>query len=698
MTDNDKPVHILVVDDAPLIRGLLVQVLQKFGYLVNTAEDGQQAIEAFLQQLPDLILMDADMPVMDGIMACAYIKQLPVAKHLPIIMVTSYIEREWVDRAYAAGAIDYVTKPINWDVLRNRIHYILQAKQAEEALFKEKEKAQVTLASIGDGVITTDANGQVEYLNAVATKLTGWRTQEAHGLPLNQILRLIDENTQQPLEFPLRQCLEEGNIMELASNTVLLHRDQQQQFAIEDSAAPIRDRKGRIIGVVLVFHDVTDSRKMTQELAYKAKHDALTGLYNRHEFEAQLQRIRQTPLPPETAHALLYMDLDQFKIVNDTCGHEAGDQLLKDVALLLLKKVDEQATFAHATLARLGGDEFGLLLEHCTLSHSLAIANQLCQTVERFRFFWGNEQTRSIFTIGLSIGLVPIATHNIHQPSLLVMADTACYAAKNAGRNTVHVYQETDTISQNKTVQWVSAIQDNLDKEHGFSLFYQPIKSLHDTSPSKLHYEILLRMDHESQLILPGAFLPAAMRYNLMPNLDLWVIRTVFAWLTSHPQHLEKLTFNTINISSHSLSDNHFLSTVLSYFHHSTLPAHKFCFEIKETTAITNFTSVLTFITTLKPLGCRFALDNFGSGMASCSHLKNIPLDFLKIDGTLIKGIINDPIDYAMVKSINEIAHLMHLQTIAEHVESAAIVDKLKAIQVDYIQGYWVGRPQPLSW
>jgi diguanylate cyclase (GGDEF)-like protein/PAS domain S-box-containing protein len=698
MTDNDKPVHILVVDDAPLIRGLLVQVLQKFGYVIDIAENGQQAIEAFLQQPPDLILMDADMPVMDGVMACAQIKQLPAAKYLPIVMVTSYIEREWVDRAYAAGATDYVTKPINWDVLRNRIHYILQAKQAEEALFKEKEKAQVTLASIGDGVITTDANGQVEYLNAVATKLTGWRTEEAHGLPLNQILRLIDENTQQPLEFPLRQCLEEGQIMEFTSNTVLVHRDQRQQFAIEDSAAPIRDRKGRIIGIVLVFHDVTDSRKMTQELSYKAKHDALTGLYNRHEFEAQLQRIRQSSLPQGTTHALLYMDLDQFKIVNDTCGHEAGDQLLKDVALLLLKRIDEQTTFARATLARLGGDEFGLLLEHCSLSHSLAIANQLCQTLDRFRFFWGNEHTRNIFSIGLSIGLVPISTHNIHQPSLLVMADTACYAAKNAGRNTVHVYQETDALPQNKTVQWVSAIQDNLDKEHGFSLYYQPIKSLHDTSPSNLHYEILLRMDNEQgQLVNPGAFLPAAMRYNLMPNLDLWVIRTVFAWLTSHPQHLEKLTFNMINISSHSLSDNHFLSTVLSYFHHSSLPAHKFCFEIKETTAITNFTSVLTFITTLKPLGCRFALDNFGSGMASCSHLKNIPLDFLKIDGTLIKDILNDPIDYTMVKSINEIAHLMHLQTIAEHVESAAIVDQLKVIQVDYIQGYWVGRPQPLS-
>jgi len=254
-------------------------------------------------------------------------------------------------------------------VLRNRIHYILQAKQAEEALFEEKEKAQITLASIGDGVITTNASGRIEYLNAVATKLTGWKLDEAYGLPLPQIFRIIDENTGQPLTFPLHHYLEAGQTVELSSHIVLIHCDQKQRFAIENTAAPIRDRNGNTIGLVLIFHDVTESRKMTQELSYQAKHDALTGLYNRHEFETQLKRVLELAQedPMTVEYALLYMDLDQFKIVNDSCGHEAGDQLLKDVAKLLQKTIDEDKThYTSAILARLGGDEFALLLEPCS--------------------------------------------------------------------------------------------------------------------------------------------------------------------------------------------------------------------------------------------------------------------------------------------------------------------------------------------
>ncbi|HIE01009.1 MAG TPA: GGDEF domain-containing response regulator, partial [Thiotrichaceae bacterium] len=337
MTSNSA--HILVVDDAPLTRGLLEQALRKYGYRVDTAQNGQQAIDYFLAHHPDLILMDANMPVLDGISACARIKALPEAKYLPILIVTALMEREWVDRAYAAGATDYITKPVNLDVLRNRIHYILQAKQAEEALFDEKEKAQITLASICDGVITTDAKGQVEYLNPVATNLTGWTTQAAQGLPLNSVFCIIDEKTQQPVDIPMDCCLEEGKQIKI-KNPILLHRDRINRFAIEDSGAPIRDRHGKVIGAVLVFNDVTEKRKMTQALAYRATHDALTGLYNRDEFNLQLELMLQAPRDNNTEHALLYMDLDQFKIVNDTCGHEAGDQLLKDVSFLMKKKIE----------------------------------------------------------------------------------------------------------------------------------------------------------------------------------------------------------------------------------------------------------------------------------------------------------------------------------------------------------------------
>ena len=692
--------RILVVDDAPLTRGLLEQVLKKYGYRVDTAENGQQAIDYFLHQPPDLILMDADMPIVDGVTACARIKQLPEAKHLPIIMVTALVERQWIDRAYVAGATDYITKPLNWDVLRNRIHYILRAKQIEEALFDEKEKALVTLASICDGVITTNAKGEVEFLNSVAAKLTGWTTEEAQGLSLNQVFLIIEEKTQQAVEFPIHRCLKEGQTIKLSGDDiVLVHRQGKKRFAIKDSAAPIKDRKGRIIGLVLVFHDVTETRKMTQELSYKAKHDALTGLYNRHEFKAQLQRVLDSPRDSNTEHALFYMDLDRFKIVNDTCGHEAGDQLLKDVALILQRKIELHVTWTQATLARLGGDEFGLLLENCSLSNALTLADSLCESIDVLRFFWINDQQeKSIFTIGISIGLVPVSTQTFNQKSLLAMADAACYAAKNAGRNGVYVYQENDEKQPDQNIQWVSLINDNFEKEQGFSLFYQPILSLRDAPHSNLtRYEILLRMKNQQDyLVPPGAFFSAAIRYNLMPSLDLWVIDNFLSWLNNHPKNLEKLTFGTLNISGLSLGEPHFTETVIKYIRDNNIPAHKLGFEISETAMITNLSNVLNFMTALKELGCFFILDNFGSGIASFNYLKQMPIDFLKIDGALIKGITKDTVDYATIKAINEIAHVMHFQTIAEFVENETIFNKLQEIGVDYVQGYWIGEPKAL--
>ncbi len=700
MTIN-KVARILVVDDAPLIRQLLEQVLQRYGYLVQLAENGQQAIEFFLQFQPDLILMDADMPVLDGVEACIRIKTYPQAKNLPIIMVTAFVEGKWVDRAYAAGATDYVTKPINLDVLRNRIHYILQAKQAEEALFDEKEKAQVTLAAICDGVITTNAKGEVEFLNSVAEKLTGWTTEEAYGLPLNQIYSLKDENTQQPIEFPIQQCLQQGQMVELSYHTVLVHRHHNQHFAIEDSAAPIRDRDGNLIGVVLVVHDVTENRKMTQELTYRAKHDALTGLWNLLEFKTQLNRVLRQARDARGEHALLYMDLDKFKIVNDTCGHEAGDQLLKDVALILQNKVNTWAAGAPAILARLGGDEFGLLLENCSLTSAIELANSLCEQIENYRFFWKNAQIeKSIFTLGISIGLVPLSNQVLNLKSALAMADAACYVAKNTGRNQVHLYQEEQTQQPtDQNIQWVNLINDSLDQEAGFCLFHQSIVSMASASlsPTNYRYEVLLRMkDAQGQLVPLGAFLSVATRYNLMSSLDLWVIRHLLIWLKCHPEHLEQLEVAMLNISGQSLGEQNFSVTMLQLITDAEIPANKLCFEISETTALTNLSGVLHFMTTLKPLGCRFALSNFGSGIGSVTLLKMLPIEFLKIDGAFVKAMTQDIVQQAAVKAINEIAHLMNLKTIAQSVETEELFEQLEQIQVDYVQGYWLSTPQPL--
>jgi diguanylate cyclase (GGDEF)-like protein/PAS domain S-box-containing protein len=700
----DYQAHILVVDDAPLMRKVLAEILIKFGYWVQTADNGQQAIDYFIQHCPDLILMDADMPTLDGVTACQRIKALPEAKYLPVIIVTAYVGREWVDKAYAAGATDYVTKPVNWDVLRNRIHYILQAKRAEEALFDEKEKAQVTLASIGDGVITTNADGLIEYINPIATSLTGWSHDEAHGKPINSVFSLINEISKQSIYFPIENCLHNRQTVTLTEHNqdiVLLHRDGEQCFAIEDSAAPIQDRHGNIIGVVLVFHDMTENRRMTQKLSYQAKHDALTGLFNRHEFNNRLRVVLQQPRQKKVEHALLYLDLDQFKIVNDTCGHDAGDQLLKDVAMLLQTTINDFNSCAKATLARLGGDEFALLLEQCQLQDALLLAHKLCEDVQNLRFFWTDEKNklnRRVFKIGISIGLMPITEHlsdkTTNQKSVLAMADAACYAAKNAGRNNVHIYKDTDLAEE---IEWVSVINNNLEKNTGFHLFYQPISSLKETHYPKF-YEVLLRMDdRQGNLAPPGAFLSTAARYNLMPTLDLYVIDQALMWLSNNPSRLHVLNLCSINISAYSLADKKFLKQVKKHLLTTTVPLSKICFEVTETAAISNFTGAQHFIQEMKSLGCRIAMDDFGSGISAFSFLKKLPIDFLKIDGNLIRHIDEDKVNYAMVKSINEIAHLLNIATIAEFVENEALFKKLQILNVDYIQGYWVGKPQPLQ-
>ncbi|MCK5877434.1 MAG: EAL domain-containing protein [Candidatus Marithrix sp.] len=699
---NSNSAHILVADDSALIRDILRQALQKYGYIVTLVKNGQQAIDYFIAKNPDLILMDADMPILDGISACTQIKKLPAAKHTPIIMITAFVESKKIDSAFAAGVTDYITKPVNLGVLRNRIHYILQAKQAEEALFAEKEKALITLASIGDGVITTDADGKIEFLNPVATRLTGWTNKQAQGLPLSQVLHLQDEKNDKLIKFPLHRCLDEGKTIVKLKNycTILVHRDEQKKFAVNDSAAPIKDRNGNIIGVVLVFSDMTKSREMTNTLAYKASHDSLTGLYNRNEFKVHLENIIQNSEFEKQEHALLFMDLDNFKIVNDTCGHEAGDKLLKEVALLLQQIVIEnKQLFSDFILARLGGDEFGLLLESCPTKSALILADDLCKGIKNIKFFWDTaSHDKNIFTIGISIGLLPMHGQIIHPKNALAMADSACYAAKNIGRNNVYIYQKGKKEPTDKKIHWVSLINNSLEKHDGFSLFYQPIIPLQKHHNLTNCYEVLLRMNDPegNNVIPPGAFLSAAVRYNLMPSLDQWVIKTLFKWLQNNPNHLNQLNFCTINISSYSLNEE-FLNTLIKAIKLSEIPPQKLCFEFSETTSMSNFSEVFTFMTSLKKLGCLIALDNFGTGMASFNYLKRLPLDFLKIDGAWIKKLVGGKVDYAIIKSINEIAHLMQLQTIAECVESQEILNKLYEIEVDYAQGYWIKVPQSLK-
>jgi diguanylate cyclase (GGDEF)-like protein/PAS domain S-box-containing protein len=556
--------------------------------------------------------------------------------------------------------------------------------EAEALLFAEKERAQVTLASIGDGVITTDVAGRIEFLNSVAENLTGWTTADAAGRPLDKVFRIINETTRETVPNPVELVLKNGVVVGLANHTVLIRRDGAE-LNIEDSAAPIRDGDGNIVGVVLVFHDVTKAHEMAKQMGWAATHDSLTGLFNRAEFERRLTKLLART-GAGNQHALLYIDLDQFKVVNDTCGHAAGDQLLCQVASSMHDRLREADT-----LARLGGDEFGVLLENCPASKAREIAEDILGAVRDLRFVWDDKS----FLIGASIGMVPVAGENLDGTRLLSAADTACYAAKDEGRNRVQVFDSADaqTIRRSGEMSWVARINRAFDDQR-FRLHWQAIEPL-QTAGEESHGEILLRMvDDEGAIVAPVSFLPAAERYNLMPRIDRWVVQQATEWLVDHPKRTQCCS---INLSGQTLGDEQLLEFILDQLKRTGLNPKRVCFEITETAAIANLTRAVRFIGALRDHGCRFLLDDFGSGLSSFGYLKNLPVDFLKIDGSFVRNIHRSPIDCAMVGAINDIGHVMGLRTVAEFVENEDIRDLLFRQGVDFGQGYCIAKPVPLD-
>jgi diguanylate cyclase (GGDEF)-like protein/PAS domain S-box-containing protein len=562
---------------------------------------------------------------------------------------------------------------------------ITERKLYEDALFREKESAQITLQSIGDGVITTDAKGMIDYVNPVAETLTGWRLEDSQGRAIEEIFRAFHEETCEPLENPLAVAIRRTRSIKSVRPMLLIRRDGNEIY-VESTASPIRDGSGAVSGGVLVFHDVSEARELNRRLSYHASHDVLTGLVNRREFESRMERALKSAKAHETSYALCYLDLDQFKIINDTCGHSAGDALLGQVGALLKSKVRWRDT-----LARLGGDEFGILLESCSLDEALRTAESLREAVRNFKFTW-EERT---FRLGASIGVVPISPENADVASVLSAADSACQAAKEAGRNRVHSFEENDIdlMRRRREMQWAARINNALE-EGRFELFRQTILPL-QTVETGAHYELLLRMrDETGKIVAPDNFITAAERYGITPSIDRWVIENAFRWLVSEADEREKLAMCSINLSGQSLGDDKFLPYVIDQFHRSGLDASKICFEITETAAIASFSQANRFIQALKELGCKFALDDFGTGLSSFGYLKHFPVDFLKIDGSFVKEILHDPIDREMVRSINEIGHLTGKQTIAEFAENVEIINMLRSLGVDYAQGYGVSQPQ----
>ena len=563
-------------------------------------------------------------------------------------------------------------------------------RQAAADLFAAKERALVTLASIADGVITTDPDGWVEYLNPVAEELTGWTTEKARGLPMQAILRMVDEGTRKLAANPIEMVLREERTIEAAS-TLLLVRNDGTEFPIMQSAAPIRARGGEITGVVLVLHDVSRERQYVAKLSYQASHDSLTGLINRGEFERRLSLALKSAAQIGRHHAVMYLDLDQFKVVNDTCGHAAGDQLMRQVTAVLQRRLREGDT-----LARLGGDEFGVLLENCAPDNALRIADGLRQTVMDCHFAW---EARS-FNIGVSIGLVNVADGMFTLTDVLSAADSACYMAKEKGRNRVQVYHAGDTeLSMRQgEMEWIGRLQKALEEDR-FVLYSQDIAVLDPARKIEDHCEILIRMlDEKGELVPPMAFIPAAERYNLMPSIDRWVIRNAFAIIARQRAEKEGAPgIFAINLSGASIGDERFLDYVREQFAHFAVPPQSICFEITETAAIARLDKATDFINQLKSLGCLFSLDDFGAGMSSFAYLKHLPVDFLKIDGGFVKDMADDPIDRAMVEAINSVGHVMGKKTIAEFVDGERVIRLLREMGVDYAQGYGVAKPRPFG-
>ena len=563
-------------------------------------------------------------------------------------------------------------------VLRT-IRDITRQAESEEALKISETQYRGLVDSIPDILYRTDMQGNITFISRSVYKLTGYTQEEATGM------KMAEEVYDDPAQ---RKSL----LIKLMKNEFVdnfetrLKRKDGSIWWGSTNAHLLKASDGSVQGVEGIIRDITERKKTEQQLNYQATYDALTGLINRYEFERRAVRLLSTLSIDKDEHALCFMDLDQFKVINDTCGHTAGDELLRQ-----LGKVLQGAVSKRDTLARLGGDEFGVLMEHCTLDQAQRVASSLLKRIQDFQFSWEGQS----FRVGVSIGLVAVTKNTPNFTELLKQADTACYMAKDLGRNRIHTYlpEDADLAQRQGEMQWVTRINQALE-ENRFCLYVQPIVAL--DSGNNGHYELLIRMvSEDGEIIPPGAFLPAAERYGLMEKIDIWVIENAFRLLTENPDFVEKTDSIAINLSGQSLVDENFLELITSQLSKSRVAASKICFEVTETVAISNLSAAITFISELKTIGCRFALDDFGSGLSSFGYLKNLPVDFLKIDGMFVKDVVNDPIDYAMVRSINDIGQVMGMQTIAEFVENNEIKGMLKAIGVDYVQGYGIGKPQP---
>ncbi len=555
-----------------------------------------------------------------------------------------------------------------------------------QTLADERDLAQVTLSSIGDGVITTDLHGMVTFINAEATRVTGWTLTQARGLPVVDVFKAAHEDEEGVWLDPVSSVLVTGEKVELSNHTLLYHKNLDKRTPIEDSVAPILDRLGRVIGAVLVFHDVSDKYALEQSLRWQATHDALTQLIGRQEFERLLHQAQEK----QGDYALIYLDLDQFKLVNDTAGHLAGDELLCQVTDLFKANVNERHV-----LARMGGDEFAVLVTG-NVDEAMRVAEGLRMALAALRY----QYLGRVYQISVSIGVVPDIGAQPDMHMLMAMADAACYAAKNAGRNQVWLYQDSDAYlaSQQAEMALVSDLHDALANNR-FELHAQKLICLQAQAKTEgLHCEVLVRLrDHDGSLVSPAVFIPAAENYGLIYKIDRWVIEQTLKLLGSDADMLSGVSVCSINLSGQSFAQADLVEFITKCMRDSGVPGHKLCFEVTETAAVSQLSQVADFIRAMRTLGCQFALDDFGSGQSSFRYLKHLPVDYLKIDGSFVQDMLKDKMNEALVRGMYEIAHSLGIHTVAEFVETSEIANALGDIGVDYAQGWHFHRAQPMQ-
>ncbi|MCK5664715.1 MAG: EAL domain-containing protein [Thiotrichaceae bacterium] len=582
--------------------------------------------------------------------------------------------------------VEYAIK--NYNLKEQHLKAQKQLEQSSKELTELNDLMSMLLESTGEGIFGVDINGNCTFVNHAAQNMLGYSLAELKGRSMHQLTHHShSDHSNFPEEnCPIYSAFHSGESCQV-DNEVFWRKDGTS-FPVQYSAYPIRENNQAITGSVAIFRDTTESRAITQKMNYLASHDSLTSLLNRYSFEQRLSQALETSQFENIQHVVCYIDLDQFKVVNDTCGHLAGDEMLKLIAHLLKGIVRK-----NDVLARLGGDEFGLLLENCSIEQAEQMTQKICLSVKDFRFVWNDK----IFNTGCSIGIAAITEETQSVQNIMSTVDAACYIAKDQGRNQVHISSgnDTETVRHQGEMQWVSKIKKALE-DNRFLLYRQTIFPADDLHQENNHFEILLRMqDSQGNIIPPGAFLPAAERYNLISELDRWVIRSTFKWLAANNQNKEDFYFCSINLSGQSIGDKKLYQFIMAQQHIYSINPRTICFEVTESAAVTHLKQAVLFIKQLRKHGFLFALDDFGTGMSSFAYLKNLPVDYLKIDGSFVKDIIDDPIDHAMVKSINDIGHIMGLKTIAEYVENEEIQNELIHMGVDYLQGYGLAKPEP---